>query len=205
VSLSLGKTPTGVQLGGGTIPAGVDALRVTLTAPDQALSEPQPVEIQGQAQIGNNTVRHSAVFCDDQMQAFAWRSLVPAQQGTIWIYGNDHRSSFWRVPPQRIDLPVQGTAKVRIDVPRGQLNNRFQFALSDPSEGIVLAGVDQSHGFIELTLRTNGKTKLGLAENLILTATMQRNGNLPDKSASMDKPVELGFLPAIPFQVSSSR
>jgi hypothetical protein len=205
VSLSLGKAPTGVQLSGGTIPAGVDALRVTLTAPDQASPEPQPVEIQGQARIGERTVRHAAVFCDDQMQAFAWRSLVPAQQGTIWIYGNDHRSSFWRVPPQRIDLPVQGTAKVRIDVPRGQLNNRFQFALSDPPEGIALAGLDQSHGFIELTLRTDGKAKPGLAENLIFTATMQKSPNPADKSASPEKPVDLGFLPAIPFQVSSLR
>ncbi len=76
IALSLKDTPAGFMLTGGLIPAGQDRVRVTVTAPPVATSEPDRVRFEGRATINGKTISRDAVPADDRQQAFAYHHLV---------------------------------------------------------------------------------------------------------------------------------
>lgn len=85
INLVLEGAPAGFTLGGARIAAGLDKAQLTLRAPSQPFDKPVSITIAGQASIGKKSVRHRAVPCEDMMQAFAYRHLVPAEQLAVLV------------------------------------------------------------------------------------------------------------------------
>lgn len=85
INLVLEGAPGGFALSHARIPAGFDKAQVILKAPPQAIERPVAITIGGQASIGGKSVRHTAVPCEDMMQAFAYHHLVPSQQLAVLV------------------------------------------------------------------------------------------------------------------------
>lgn len=201
VTLRIKDGPPGLVLGGGTIPAGTDTVRVSLTAPAEAIATPHRFSIEGEASIDGRTVRHTGVSAEDMMQAFLWRSMVPVEQALLCVLGNDRRKPLWNTIENRLRLPVGGTVLLRIALPPGQAGNQIQLALSDPPDGIGIADVSQTGGFLTVRFSADRKAKLGLAGNLIVEASAIKPSGASDPPPKNKRPVALGILPAIPFEV----
>jgi hypothetical protein len=201
VTLRIKDGPPGLVLGGGMIPAGTDTVRVSLTAPPAATAAPTGFALEGEAAIDGRTVRHTTLPAEDMIQAFAWHRLVPAQQAMLYVFGNDRRKPLWSAFENRLRLPVGGTALLRFAVPPGQSGNRIQLALSDPPEGIAIADVSQAGGFLQIRITADPKVKPGLAGNLIAEASALKPPSPSDTQTKPPRPVPLGILPAIPFEV----
>lgn len=206
VALHVKAAPAGLVLSGGLIPAGAASVRATLTAPADATGEPSPLQVEGEAAIGGETVRHLALPADEVMQAFAWHQLVPARESLVWVFG-DHRKPLWDVDSRApVRIPAGGTAQVRIGVPRS-LASRVQLALDDPPKGITL--LDQTadaRGLIIQLHADAAQAAPGLQGNLIVDASVLPPPNPANANPANAKPAArhtspLGSLPAIPFEV----
>jgi hypothetical protein len=198
VKLRVKEGPRDLLLSGGEIPAGVDSVRVGLTAPAEAIAAPQHLTIEAEASIDGQTVRHDAGPADDNIQAFAWHETVPAQDGLVWTVGKERRKPLWSLAGGRLVLPVGGSALLRLAVPPGMARNRITLALSDPPAGISIADVSQDGSILQIRFRADSKVAPGLAGNLIVEASVIREAaGTPARTA---RPVPLDTLPAIPFE-----
>jgi hypothetical protein len=203
VALKIKDAPSGMTLHGGVIPAGADSVRVTLTAPPQGAPAPHTLLLEGEAQIASRSVRHIGVPADDMQQAFAWHHLVPSKEGLALVFGGGRRNPVWKIDDNRVKVPVGGTAQIHVGVPAAQLGNQVTFALSDPPEGISIAGVSKGNGTLDVLLRADGKVKPGVKGNLIVDASIirPRNPANPNPGPNANRPVPIGTLPAIPFEI----
>jgi hypothetical protein len=201
VTLRIKDGPPGLVLGGGSIPAANDSVRVSLTAPAEAIASPQRFSIEAEATIDGRTVRHVGLPAEDMMQAFLWRSMVPVQQAMLCVMGNDHRKPLWSAIDNRLRLPVGATATLRLAVPPGQAGNQIQLTLSDPPDGIAIANVSQASGFLTVRFSADRKAKPGLAGNLIVEASSIKPSTDASPQSKNKRPAALGLLPAIPFEV----
>jgi len=201
VTLRIKDGPPGLGLGGGTIPAGAETVRVSLTAPTEAIAAPHRFLLEGEAQIEGRTVRHAGVPAEDMMQAFLWHHLVPVEEAMVWVFGNEHRKPIWSTVENRLRIPVGGSAQLRLAVPPGQQGNQIQLVLSDPPEGIAIADVSQAAGFLTVRFSAEAKVKPGLAGNLIVEASAIKRTAASDPHPENKRPNPLGILPAVPFEV----
>ncbi len=85
IKLNLKDAPNGITLSSATIPAGKDKISATLFAADLEPESMIGVEIEGTATVSNRTIIRKALPAEDQMQAFLYRHLVPAQELIIRI------------------------------------------------------------------------------------------------------------------------
>jgi hypothetical protein len=201
VTLRIKDGPAGLVLSGGTIPAGVDTVRVTLTAPQEAIAAPHRLLLEAEATIDGAPVLHTAVPAEDMIQAFAWHRLVPTQTAMLWLVGNDRRKPLWSPQENRLRIPVGGTALLRLPVPQGQMGNQIQFMLSDPPDGIGITDVSQAGGFLQVRFSADPKVKPGLTGNLIVEASALKPNNATNPQPKSPHPAQLGILPALPFEV----
>lgn len=198
VVLHLKEAPPGLTLAGGTIPAGMDSVRVTYTAPSLPSSSPQKLELEGEAQIDGQVVRHVGVPADDRMQAFAWHHLVPSQEGLIAVLGS-RRSSIWQLQNPMVTLFSGGSTVFHIGVPASYLANDWEVKLNDPPPGINIAEVTKAQGGLAIRLQATDKTTSGLRGNLIMEASMRKPINSSNTKTSTQ--TVLGTLPAVSFEV----
>jgi hypothetical protein len=70
--------------------------------------EPIRLAVEGRAVIEEEPIAHKAVPADDNMQAFLWRHLVPAEELTALVYDPSYQPPPKRVPPP---LPPEAKAK----------------------------------------------------------------------------------------------
>lgn len=211
IELFLDDAPPEFELSGGTLPAGRDRIRVTLTAcrpaaeRRAAFNQPVVLRVAGRARIDGCVVRHDAVPAEDMMQAFLYRHLTPSQELMVSVQGR--RPSAWQyvldsaVP---IGLPVGGTAEVRVNIPQHQLDRGLEFQLSDPPPGVILENAfSPAKGTVLLVLKADPQlAQPGAADNLIVEAfvTVSR---APRAGEAAKPPVRspAGFLPAIPIMI----
>jgi len=203
VALKIKDAPEGVTLRGGTIPAGADSVRITLTSPPQATNAPHALLLEGEAQIAGRSVHHVGIPADDMEQAFAWHHLVTAKDGLLLVFGQGRRNPMWKVAEDRIKLPAGGTAQIRVGIPAAQMEQQVTLALSNPPEGISIVDVSKRDGALEVRLRADSKAKTGLKGNLIVEASMirPRNAANPNPGPNANRPFPIGTLPAIPFEI----
>ena len=203
VALKIKDAPSGLSLSGGTIPAGADSVRVTLTAPAQAIAAPHTLLLEGEAQIAGRPVRHTGIPADDMEQAFAWHHLVTAKDGLVLVFGAGRRNPMWKITDNRIKVPAGGTAQIRVGIPAAQMAQQVTLALSNPPEGISIVDVSKGDGALEVRLRADSKVKPGLRGNLIVEASMTRPRNAanPNPGPNANRPFPIGTLPAIPFEI----
>lgn len=206
IELDLKDAPDGFVLNGGRIPAGKDRVRMTVTAPREPMKAPFSLSLEGHASIGDQMLTKTALPCEDLMQAFAYRHLMPAKELLAMV-----TPSRFRGTPVRLDgegpvrIPANGQVQVQFQIPKlGKLQG-LQLELNDPPKGISLQDTAflPENNTLTFVLKCEGDAaKVGLTDNLIVEASAE-----PPSAKSETAPqtkntrIPLGVLPAIPFEV----
>jgi len=140
IYLEVKNLPKGFEMSEAEISIGSDTTRFTITAPRQISKKVFSPEITGMALLGDDYVVRPAIPVDDQMQAFLYRHLVPAQELVLAPVSKPAPLSF------EIEVPASGV----IELPLGEetmlfVEGRFRpevkgakLVLDHPPEGITL-------------------------------------------------------------------
>jgi len=200
------EAPAGFVLDGGRIPAGSDRVRMTLKAPSKAPGQPVALQLEGHAQIQGRNVSHQAVPADDVMQAFLYRHLVPAQQLLVSV-----QKARWGMPrvtlaadgPVRI--PVGGSARVLVKMPKRSILKEMQLKLKDPPAGVTLDEVAVVPEGLAFRIGASAESGRNCpAGNLIVEVFREYYPKQKDgKASSTKRRYSLGVFPAIPFEIAS--
>jgi hypothetical protein len=206
IALALKDAPRGFTLTGGTLPAGQDEVRLTLTVPTQPLDDPISLNLEGRATIQGREAVRLAVSAEDMMQAFAYRHLVPATGLKVEI----RRAVALRSPvrvggEQPLQIPAGGEVRfqVQVPIPPNNVIGKVLYELSEPPEGIELRDSSPLQNGAEIVLHCDAaKAKPGLKGNLIVTVSAERKPVAGAASAPANRQrVQLGTLPAMPFEI----
>ncbi len=204
IDVRLANAPKGLELDGGQIPEGRESMRMTLTAAMGARPEPFPLEVEGRARMGEETVRRTAVPAEDMMQAFIYRHLTPSQAMLVSVPGSRFKGrtvELAGITPVRI--PLGGTAEIQVKTPKYPGIAEVRLDLIDPPAGISMGDVTAQEEGLTFALKADGAVaKAGDTDNVIVEAYMPPNSNVQDKTkGKRQQRVSLGVLPAIPVQV----
>lgn len=206
IALRLTGAPAGFELGGGVLPAGQDSVRLTLTMPMIRTPNPIPVKLEGRAVIQGREVVRQAAPADERTQAFLNRHLVPADtlSGFVSGRGRGMPAPMRILGPQRVRIPVDGRARVRVGLPPALLAfEKMDFELSNPPEGLALEDISMTPAGAEFTLTADSsRAKPGLRGNLIITVSGERVPAANQLTPAARRPrVVMGSLPALAFEV----
>jgi len=204
IEVRLKNAPPGFDLQGGLIPAGVDRIRATLTAPPRPLDEPVSIRIEGQASIDGQPVSRPAIPADNRMQAFLYRHLVPSQDFLVTVRGSRVR---FPSPVLALDGPVRikagGTARVRVNLAKKARMADFELQLNEPPAGVSIQDWTLQPGGLDFVVKADAETALaGAAGNLIVEVFTFRERRSRGADEKPQKQRQLiGVLPAIPFEI----
>lgn len=187
VTLTLKDAPASLKLQGAVVPAGVSHIRMTLTI-QEALAEPVPVRFQAQGR--------AVAPCEDSMQAFLWRHLVPVREFVAVTVGGGGRAK----PPEvsgPAHIPNGGTAEVLVKIdPRGKTLD-WSLELTGAPKGITIVEQTPVKEGVKLTFKAEG-AEVGTAGNLIVGVYVEAGGK---RNEARKRRVAVGALPAIPYKV----
>jgi hypothetical protein len=207
IDLALDVPGNGLRLSGARIPAGADSVQLTVTAhPSLASSAPVSLALNGTATIAGRVVMHPAAACDDTMQAFLWRHLVPAAQ---WLAQITPRAPVLRIAsPEvaRLALAQPFTVKIELS-PQGPAYESLTAELVNPPPGLALTATRQRGRTLELTLTAESLPPASQrAGNLIfsVSGTRANRGAKADAKPGPAKPRPLGLAPALPYEFSAA-
>jgi len=216
IALSLVDAPDGYSLRPETIPADKEAQDIAITCSRDAIAQNLALRIRGQAQIGAETITRPVVPAEDMMQAFFWRHIVPQQELLVAVPGARPVPAVWRplvsglhvVNAGTIDIPLDGSAQVRIEVPStlpdypGVKPESLRFELAAAPRGVRLAGSSLGPTGTSISLKADlNIAREGATGNAIIgvLAPAQGGGNAAD--AAYAPMVSLGVLPAVPLRI----
>lgn len=201
IEVALKDAPAGFGLGGAVIPKGRDHVRMTLTAPRGQSGQPLVLHMEGRAQINGKTITRPVIPAEYMMQAFAYHHLVQAQALMATVTGGARVSiGLDSASGARLAIPAGGSAQVTYSMRPAMLNTGMHLELSDPPAGVTLQSVSITRRGITLTLKADDK-HVGYADNLIVEAFAEANGQQKTGPAAQKQRVSVGVLPAIPFEI----
>jgi hypothetical protein len=211
IKLALTASPEGFSLSGARIAAGAERTQFTLKAPREATETPAAISIIGQAAIGGKQVVLPAVPCEDMMQAFAYRHLVPSIELDALVMGSPRlfaRDAFQIRGETPLRICPGGTASLRVSTPFPAFLDRFSIELEDPPEGIMLEQASTVENGVELVFRCKAENaKPGTVANLIcrlIPKAAARTQNPKALNPGRQRP-SVGTFPAIPIEVMASK
>lgn len=204
IALKVEGGPDGMVFSGDRLPAGQDIVRSTLTIPTSFKGGPTKISLKGTARVNGVEVVREAAACEDMMQAFAYRHLVPAGEWMLTVA----RAKAGGASALKVSLtnPVKvrlgGTARISLSGPPLGANEEYAFQLSDPPEGLSVQDTSTSRNAVQLVVAADSKlAKVGTKGNLIVEAYIARVTK--DDDATEKRKTLIGILPAIPFEVSA--
>ena len=177
VTVKLDPAPAGWSLTGNVIPPGRERLHITLQTAPNAPAGCVPLHLIGTADLNGAQVTRPAEPCDDTMQAFLWRHLVPARECLVAVRSN----RVGQVPATRIGnepvvVPLGGEGLVRYRISRwvAQRGGVDIEAIESP-DGLTVKSetVPPDEVLVHLTA-DKAKMKPGDADNLILGASIRQ-------------------------------
>ncbi|HLH57414.1 MAG TPA: hypothetical protein VKY92_27795 [Verrucomicrobiae bacterium] len=205
IRLSLKDGPPGFSLSGAQIQAGADKVQFTLRAAGRSFDKPVKIAIAGQALICGQSVLHTAVPCEEMMQAFAYRHLVPSKELLVQVNGAQlpfARDAFKIVSALPVKISRGGTASLRISTPSSAFLDRFALELENAPEGISLEKVSAEGNEVEIEI------KCGAADSAsngnVLCRILPRNpglGSTKTPAGANKLRRAVGSLPAIPVEI----
>jgi hypothetical protein len=176
IKLSLTDAPDGINMESALIPSGEDRVVINLQANDDIEIDVCTLQIKGEGRDGLRRITRRAVAAEDQMQAFLWRHLVPADELMVLITDPEPVTV-------TLDLPHDGVVEVhpgsQIFLPavvsyHGDSKGSVRLALSEPPEWLTLetkaVGGPRSQD-IKLSISSNAE--VGDVGTLFLTGTFQ--------------------------------
>ena len=178
VQLELNDAPRGISLGQAVIPEGTNQAQVTISATGRSLRETVALQIDGRAEVGSRTVVRRAVPAEDQMQAFLYRHLVPAQELVALIVEEEPVTI-------TLDLPKSGVLEARPGETlqlkaavsyQSDRSGALQLALSDPPEWISLKSKNISLRPLQtVQLVVSANAEVGDTATLLFTGKISIN------------------------------
>lgn len=140
IELGVENLPPGFSASKATIPAGADTARLTITAPPKIPKKAIIPEISGTGEIDGQSVVRTAVPVDNQMQAFLYRHLVPAQELVLAPVEQPSPLVFQvKVPKSGIvELPMGKEVKLHVTGRFRKGITGAKLKLDHPPEGIVV-------------------------------------------------------------------
>ncbi|MDP6523440.1 MAG: PPC domain-containing protein [Kiritimatiellia bacterium] len=203
IELALKDAPRGFRLTGGRVPAGEDAVRMTLTVLTEPGGAPYNLYMEGRATSKGRQIVRDAVPADDMTQAFVYRHLVAAKELQVAVIGRPRRFAVGDSDTAPARIPAGGTTRVRVNVPERSFLGPTELELSDPPEGITIEDVSLGRAGKEIVLRGDTTLKVGRKGNLIVNVFAHRPepASSKGKEQRKKKRILLSALPAIPFEV----
>lgn len=200
IRLALERSDGALRLDAARIPGGVDSVQLTLTAaPNLAAGHAAPLQLLGTASVAGRDEIRAALPCDDTMQAFLYRHLVPASRWLAFING---RGIGFRVEsPQVVRLQPGQTATIQLEpLGRGPTIAQPKAELINPPPGVRVTDCRARGRGIEVTLTLDSAPPATQAAgNLILSLS----GARPQRDKGNAKPRPLGLAPAIPYEFAA--
>jgi len=202
ISISLKDAPEGFRVGGATIQATQEQVRITLTAPPVQQKQPVKLKFEGRATVDGRDVVHPAVPAEDMMQAFAYRHLVPSKELQVGVGGRfQQKAAVKIISDLPVKIPVGGSAGVKLNIPKKILDDKLELELNDPPAGITIQKTVQSGFGMEIVFTAeDGKAKVGQKGNLIIDVYTKAAPAGKNKQAVQGR-FKATTLPAIPFEV----
>ncbi|NMC22032.1 MAG: hypothetical protein GYA33_16620 [Thermogutta sp.] len=120
ITLGFKDLPAGLESPGATLPAGKEVVQLAVKTTLAAMDAPVNVKVIGTAKVGEQEIVHEAVPCEDVMQAFAWRHLLPADTLPLLVYDPGYQP-----PTDRIRPPIPDEMRpkdVKPTLQRSQVN-----------------------------------------------------------------------------------
>lgn len=206
ISLSLRNAPAGFELQGAVLPAGRDSIVMTLTPPLRPPDEAVPLHIEGAARIGTHTVVRAASPCEDAMQAFLWRHLMPGDELLAINLGGRRIAAPEITGGLPVRIPRGGTVEVFVRTPALVLVEAIELQLEDAPPGITLVKTTISREGLRLELRAEADgPAVGFEGNLIVGAYTYWGPKGAEAKGKAKKRVAVGVLPALPIKVVAGK
>ena len=209
VTLGLDAMPAGWGVSGNVIPAGHEHLRLTVQAPMDAAAGVIPLRLTGTARVGGVEFTRQAEACDDTMQAFLWRHLVPARECLAAVMAGKARAPLARRIGDEgiIAVPAGGEAVVNFLVQGWVARRGVEVVTVEAPEGLGVRSEVGERGEIAVHLTAEAaKLKPGFTDNLILGLRMQPlapAAKPKNKAAAQRGGGPVAVLPAIPLTIQS--
>lgn len=208
VTLSLRNAPAGFALQGAVVPAGRDSVTFTLTPPLQAPAGATPLRLEGTARAGKDLLTRTATPCDDLMQAFLWRHLVPGRELLSILLSGPQRVAPPEIStPLPLRIPRGGSVVVRVRTAARQRNEDLSFALRNAPPGISLVRTAPTRDGYEFEIKAAADAPPASAEgNLIIGVEYAWGPKAEEgKPPPQKRKLGVGVLPAIPYRVSNEK
>jgi hypothetical protein len=208
IEVALKDAPEGFLIEGGRIPAGRDSIRMTLRMPEKALKAPVALTMEGRAVVGGETLTRPVTPCEDVMQAFLYRHLLPSRE-LLAAAGRAGRGTFTvaGLGDEPVRIPAGGSSPVFFKVSARALPDVLDLELQGAPEGLTLQDVAFSTTEISFRLKAEGAAaKPGSADNAIVELfterTFQPKGKDGEALPPKTRRLSLGVLPAVPYVIT---
>ena len=199
VTLKIKKGPKGAKLAGTRVPAEVKKQMATITIPPKktkfGVSE---ILFSGEAIVNGRRMVHDAVPSDDIMQAFLYRTVVPAKRGMLCV----PRQGWLPVRPpalKSLALAPGETKEIRLFNYRHgkKVKNKLRFELLSPPKGLSLGETTYAdkHFVLHIKAAKDAKPWRGsIIIQCVASGVNKKNG----KKYSYP----IGAIPAIPAKIA---
>lgn len=200
IKIALKDEKDNFVIAGGVIPANQNSIQMTIAAKDNAFTSPINLHLISSAEIDGKTIVHPVAPCEDMMQAFLYRHLVPSQE-LFAAPLNIKRPVPPITPDGNFPLKISPgqTAKLICKKNNIPFYERMKFELSNPPKGLTLADVNVMPEKLIFTLKADKDIKPGLKDNLIVEISTDAPAQQKTKQKNAQQTVSLGVLQAIPI------
>jgi hypothetical protein len=209
IEIALDGAPAGFKLSGNVIPHGRDSVRMTLTPARIPPQRTTALRVVGRAEIAGATVTRAAVPADNEMQAFAYWHLVPAQELLATVAGNGGPTFVLPQAASVVKIPAGGETQIQVNCPPYVAIAETRFDLVEPPKGLSVGEIAVVKGGLTLTLKAAADPageKPGYTDNLIVEAyTLEAvPGGQGRPAVVTRRGRSYGNLPAIPIEIVSA-
>ena len=208
IKLVLKDAPAGFELKGGSIPAGCNQLRMTLTVPRNTSADSVPLKLQGFASIAGRRVNRIAVPAEDMMQAFLYRHLVPSQQLLLAVAKKKMPPlDFKFIGTEPVRIAAETPVKVQYQIAKHKIFQDIKLELDQPPQGLSMHDLKIASGNLSFDLKADKDLRsTGFVGNVIVEMFREfkpkDNKNNDKKTAGKKRIVSIGYLPAIPIDIA---
>ena len=210
ITLALDNMPEGFTLSGSPLRSQDSSVRITLNAPpNPAVTTLAPV-IVATATVGDKTLRHIVLPCEDMMQAFAYRHLVPSEnlivtltpkQGTSLVIDTTAGEPVPLMLGGQTLLPIQLIKAKQGHGPAPDM--QLQLELDMPPKGIAVVKTIPSTATHTACVVVSADLQAitnGAFGNLIFNA-YKINSPKTNKNKGTPQRQLIGTLPAVPYEL----
>lgn len=207
VTLGVDGMPAGWGVSGEVIPAGHEHLRFTVQAPMDAAGGVIPLCLTGKAESGGVKFTRQAEACDDTMQAFLWRHLVPARECLAAVTAGKARAPLARRVGDGglVRVPAGGETVVTFQALGWVAKRGLEVVTVEAPEGLGVRPVVGDSGEIAVHLTAEAaRPKPGFTDNLILGVRMKpQAAETKPTPAARRGGAPLAVLPAITLTITT--